>query len=81
MQQQHRIQPGPVMDEGGPHVIVGCMMLDQPVSGRGQRTVTLDGGASFPGLVDQLERGLEEVHVQTQRPVSCAMVWPATCPE
>ena len=27
----------------------------------------LDGSGAVSGLVDQLERGLEEVHVQTQR--------------
>ena len=41
-------------------------MLDQPVTGRGRWTVPFDGGASIPGLVDQLECGLEEVHVQAQ---------------
>ena len=46
-----------------------CIVLDQPVAWRGRRTVTLDGGGAVPDLVDQLERGLEEVHVQTQRPV------------
>jgi len=69
MQQQHRIQPGSVLDERGPHVIAGCIMLDQSVTGRGRRAVTLEGAASVPGLVGQLERGLEEVHVQEQRPV------------
>ena len=46
---------GSSLDERGPHVIAGGSMLDQPVAGRGRRTVTLDGGASIPGLVDQLE--------------------------
>ena len=42
-------------------------MLDQPVAGRGGLTVMLDGGGAGPNLVDQLERGLEEVNVPTQR--------------
>lgn len=69
MEQQHRVQPSPVLDERGPHVILGGVVLDQPVAGRGRRTVTLDSGDSVPSLVDQLEGRLEEVHVQEQRPL------------
>ncbi len=69
MQQQHRVQPGSVLDERGPHLIAGCIMLDQPVAGRGGLTVALDGDAPVPRLVDQLELGLEKVHVQPQRSV------------
>ena len=53
----------------GPHLIPGCIMLDQPIAERGRWTVTLDVDASVPGLVGQLERGLEDVHVKAQHPL------------
>ncbi len=60
MQQQQRIQPGSVLAERVLHVTVDCIVLYRAVAGRGGLTVMLDGGGAVPGLVDQLERGLEE---------------------
>ena len=55
VQQQHRVQPSPIFLKRGFQISAGCIVLDQPIAGRGGLTVMLDGGGAVSGLVDQLE--------------------------
>ena len=55
MQQEHRVQPSPIFLKHGFQLSAGCIMLDQPITGRGGFTVAFDGHGAVPGLVDQLE--------------------------
>ena len=46
---------GPILLQRCLHLAVSCIVLGQPVAGRGGLTVPLDGVGAVPGLVDQFE--------------------------
>ena len=66
MQESDRVQTG-----AAPSLLLfsflgHSLVFQQPVTGSGRWAVSFDGGRSLPVLLQQLEGGLEVVHVESQ---------------
>ena len=69
IRKRHRVQACPLFARWSFHLVTGCVVLDQSVTGCGGLTATLDRDGAVPNVVDQLGSGLKEIHVHKRCPV------------
>ena len=69
VQEGDGVQPGAILSQPVFDLDAYRAVLQQPITGRGWLIVALRDPGTVPRLLDQLERGLEVVHVQADCPI------------